>query len=68
MEPGLVLPAISECSGDSYALSAAAAMGSAQALVEAAGRFIRKDVAVCSEVADELGADLGTVLAVAQEV
>ena len=30
--------------------------------------FGAKDVAVCSEVADELGADLGSVLAVAQEV
>jgi 3-hydroxyisobutyrate dehydrogenase-like beta-hydroxyacid dehydrogenase len=68
MEPGVVLPAIHECSGDSYALGVAAAMGSAHALVEAAGKFIRKDVAVCSEVADERGADLGSVLAVAQEV
>ena len=68
MEPGLVLPAIRECSGNSYALSVAAAMGSATMLVEAAGKFIRKDVAVCSEVADELGADLGSVLTVAQEV
>jgi hypothetical protein len=36
--------------------------------MEAADKLIRKDVAVCSEVADELGADLESVLAVAQEV
>lgn len=68
MDPALVLPALHECSGDSYALSAAIGTGSAVTLVEVAGRFIRKDVAVCVEVADELGADLGSVLTVAQEV
>jgi 3-hydroxyisobutyrate dehydrogenase-like beta-hydroxyacid dehydrogenase len=68
MDPALVLPALHECSGDSYALGAAIGTGSAATLVEVAGRFIRKDVAVCVEVADELGADLGSVLTVAQEV
>jgi 3-hydroxyisobutyrate dehydrogenase-like beta-hydroxyacid dehydrogenase len=68
MEPELVLPAIHECSGDSYALGAALGLGSASRLVELAGRFVRKDVAVCVEVAEELGADLGSVLTVAQEV
>ena len=68
MDPALVLPAIHECSGDSYALGAALGLGSAARLVELAGRFVRKDVAVCLEVADELGADLGSVLTVAQEV
>lgn len=68
LEPALVLPAIHECSGDSYALGAALGLGSASRLVELAGRFVRKDVAVCVEVAEELGADLGSVLTVAQEV
>lgn len=68
MDPALVLPALHECSGDSYALAAAIGTGSAATLVEVAGRFIRKDVAVCVEVADELGAELGSVLTVAQEV
>lgn len=68
MDPALVLPALHECSGDSYALAAAIGTGSAATLVDVAGRFIRKDVAVCVEVADELGADLGSVLTVAQEV
>jgi 3-hydroxyisobutyrate dehydrogenase-like beta-hydroxyacid dehydrogenase len=68
MDPALVLPAIHECSGDSYALAAGLGLGSASRMVELAGRFIRKDVAVCEEVAAELGADLGSVLAVAQEV
>jgi 3-hydroxyisobutyrate dehydrogenase-like beta-hydroxyacid dehydrogenase len=68
MDPALVLPALQECSGDSYALGAAIGTGSAATLVEVAGRFIRKDVAVCVEVADELGANLGSVLTVAQEV
>jgi 3-hydroxyisobutyrate dehydrogenase-like beta-hydroxyacid dehydrogenase len=68
MDPALVLPALHECSGNSYALGAAIGTGSAATLVEVAGRFIRKDVAVCVEVADELGAELGSVVTVAQEV
>jgi 3-hydroxyisobutyrate dehydrogenase-like beta-hydroxyacid dehydrogenase len=68
MDPALVLPAIRECSGDSYALGAALGMGSAAGLLEAARRYIQKDVAVCAEIAAELGADLGSALTVAQEV
>lgn len=68
MDPALVLPAIHECSGDSYAVATSMGTGSAARLVEVAGRFIRKDVAVCVEVASELGADLGSVITVAQEV
>jgi 3-hydroxyisobutyrate dehydrogenase-like beta-hydroxyacid dehydrogenase/threonine dehydrogenase-like Zn-dependent dehydrogenase len=68
MEPSLVLPAIQACSGNSYALSTAAAMGSAEGLVEAARKYIEKDVAVCVEVAGELGADLGSVLTTAREI
>ena len=46
----------------------AAMMGSAATLVEGARKYIEKDVAVCAEVAAELGADLGSVLTVAQEI
>lgn len=68
LDPSLVLLALHECSGDSFALATAVSTGSAANLLEVAGRFIRKDVAVCTEVAAELGADLGSVLTVAQEV
>jgi 3-hydroxyisobutyrate dehydrogenase-like beta-hydroxyacid dehydrogenase len=49
------------CSGQSYATDLVAAMGSAAALVEAAGPFIRKDVAVARAVAAEIGAPLGAI-------
>jgi 3-hydroxyisobutyrate dehydrogenase-like beta-hydroxyacid dehydrogenase len=68
MDPALVLPAIRECSGDSYALGAALGLGSAAGLLEAAKRYIQKDVAVCAEIAAELDVDLGSALSVAQEV
>jgi 3-hydroxyisobutyrate dehydrogenase-like beta-hydroxyacid dehydrogenase len=68
MDPALVLRAIHESSGNSFALGTSVGMGSAARLVEVAGHFIRKDVAVCEEVASDLGADLGSVLAVAREI
>ncbi len=68
MDPALVLAAIRECSGDSYALKVAVGAGSARSLVELARRYIEKDVAVCAEIAEELGADLGSVLTVAREL
>jgi len=49
------------CSGASYAIDLVAAMGSADALVQAAGPFVRKDVLVARAVAAELGAPLGTM-------
>jgi hypothetical protein len=49
------------CSGASYALDLVAAMGSADTLVQAAGHFVRKDVLVAQEVAEELHAPLGTI-------
>jgi 3-hydroxyisobutyrate dehydrogenase-like beta-hydroxyacid dehydrogenase len=66
MDPGLVLAAIRACSGESYALGTAVMIGSAAGLVEAARRYLEKDVAVCGEVADELGVDLEAILAVAR--
>ncbi len=67
MDPGPVLAALTQGSARSFALEAASGHGSASGLVASAGRFIAKDVAVCEEVADELGADLGSLLALARE-
>jgi 3-hydroxyisobutyrate dehydrogenase len=47
------------CSGGSAVTEILAAMGSPQALVKGAGRFVYKDVSVANQLADELGADLG---------
>lgn len=68
MDPVLVLPAIGACSGTSYAVGVATMLGSATALVDAARKYIEKDVAVCADLAAELGADLGSVLRVAREI
>lgn len=68
VDPGLALRGIHESSGDSRALGTAVALGSAARLVELAGRFVRKDVAVVADVAAELRVDLGPVLEIAQEV
>lgn len=48
------------CSGQSYSLDLVATMGSADALLDAAGRFVHKDVVVARAVAAEIGASLGT--------
>jgi hypothetical protein len=37
-------------------------------MLDAARKYIQKDVAVCAEVAAELNADLGSVLSTAREV
>jgi 3-hydroxyisobutyrate dehydrogenase-like beta-hydroxyacid dehydrogenase len=68
MDPARVLAAIQACSGDSYALGVAVTMGSAEGLIEAARKYIEKDVAVVADVASELGVDLGSVLTTAQEI
>jgi 3-hydroxyisobutyrate dehydrogenase-like beta-hydroxyacid dehydrogenase len=49
------------CSGASYALDLVAMTGSAEALLQGAGPFIRKDVAVAQQVAADLGVPLGTI-------
>jgi 3-hydroxyisobutyrate dehydrogenase-like beta-hydroxyacid dehydrogenase len=67
-DPRLVLPAIALCSGNSYVLGVANAMGSARALVDAARKYIEKDVAVCAEVATALGVDLDVVLETARRL
>jgi 3-hydroxyisobutyrate dehydrogenase-like beta-hydroxyacid dehydrogenase len=66
LEPAAVLSALTQGSARSFALEAAAGNGSASGLVASAGRFIAKDVAVCEEVAEELGADLGALLSLAR--
>jgi 3-hydroxyisobutyrate dehydrogenase-like beta-hydroxyacid dehydrogenase len=68
IEPAEVLAAVQACSGRSYALEVAVMLGSAEALVEGARKYLEKDVAVCAEVAAELGVDLGSVLTVAREI
>ena len=55
----IALEAIQRCSGDSKALRHTVAAGSAEALENLAGRFIRKDVRVVEETAREAGVDLG---------
>ena len=59
VDPAVALEAISHCSGDSYVLRTTIALGSAARVQEVAGRYIRKDVAIVSQVAAELGVDLG---------
>jgi 3-hydroxyisobutyrate dehydrogenase-like beta-hydroxyacid dehydrogenase len=53
------LEAIQHCSGDSRVLRTVVAVGSSARLQQAAGRFIRKDVAIVERVAGELGVELG---------
>jgi 3-hydroxyisobutyrate dehydrogenase len=65
IDPATTLDAITHCSGDTRVLRMATAMGSAAALHEQAGRFVRKDVSTVIDVADELGIDLGVLGAVA---
>ncbi|MFC5745668.1 NAD(P)-dependent oxidoreductase [Actinomadura rugatobispora] len=55
--------ALHTCSGASYALDLVAQLGSAQTLVQSAGRFVHKDVLMAQKVAEELDAPLGTISA-----
>ncbi len=64
--PARLASALRTCSGASHALDLVARMGSAQTLVEAAGRFVYKDVLVARAVAEELEAPLGTIAAVTE--
>jgi 3-hydroxyisobutyrate dehydrogenase-like beta-hydroxyacid dehydrogenase len=66
IDPVQLATTLHSCSGASYSLDLIAAMGSAEALVAGAGRFIYKDVLVASAVAAELGASLGTIAAVTE--
>lgn len=64
IDPVQLATTLHTCSGASYSLDLIAAMGSADALVAGAGRFIYKDVLVASAVADDMGASLGTIATV----
>ena len=61
IDVGQFATTLHNCSGASAALDLVAAMGSADALVNAAGPFVYKDVLVAREVASQLGASLGTI-------
>ena len=51
---------LSTCSGQSYSLDLIGTIGSVERLVEAAGHFVYKDVAVARDVAAETDAPLGS--------
>jgi len=61
VDPQLVAKTLLTCSGASYALELLAAMGSAEALLRAAGRFVHKDVATARTAADDVEARLGAL-------
>ena len=58
---GAVLAGLGHGSGDSRALSGAAAAGSITAFGQAVGEFVGKDVAVVNALVGELGLDLGVM-------
>jgi 3-hydroxyisobutyrate dehydrogenase-like beta-hydroxyacid dehydrogenase len=58
---GTVAHAILQSSGRSYAMEVAERFGSLAAVVDAAGPFLYKDVAVVDKIASELGIDLGVL-------
>ncbi|WP_409330798.1 NAD-binding protein [Trujillonella humicola] len=61
LDAGLLARTLHTGSGQSYALDLVAATGSAQALLEGAGPYVRKDVRVADRVAADLGVPLGTI-------
>ena len=68
LDPAAMAQALHTCSGASYGLDLLGLMGSGEVLVQAAGRFVHKDVLVARAVADDLGADLGTFTPVTDAV
>ena len=56
-----VLAALAQGSATSRVLDIVAARGSVASFIEAAGEFVRKDVAVVRGIAEELGSDLGAL-------
>lgn len=59
MEPGLLVHALVHASGRSHVAEVAMELGSIGAMTEFLRPFLRKDIAVVREVADEVGSDLG---------
>jgi len=68
IDPLLVARTLHSCSGSSYALDLVASMGSADALIAGAGRFVHKDVVVARAAAREAGASLGSLESVTDAV
>jgi len=66
IDPGEMARAFATCSGDSAAMRIISAIGSPEALVRGAGRFVYKDVTVAAKLAAELGADLGLLSVVTE--
>ncbi|MGY1771992.1 NAD(P)-dependent oxidoreductase [Blastococcus sp. SYSU D00813] len=63
LDVGLLARTLHTGSGQSYALDLVAATGSAEALMQGAGPYVRKDVRVADQVAAGLGVSLGTIAA-----
>lgn len=61
IDPLLLASTLRSCSGASYALDLLVQMGSAQSLLENAGPFVHKDVLVAGQIADDIGASLGSI-------
>jgi 3-hydroxyisobutyrate dehydrogenase len=61
LEPRELAKALNHGSGGSAVTQILAGMGSPEALVKGAGRFVYKDVTVAEKLAAELGADLGLI-------
>jgi 3-hydroxyisobutyrate dehydrogenase-like beta-hydroxyacid dehydrogenase len=59
LEPAAAFSAISQCSGNSYALGIANLIGSASMLYEAAGSYITKDTELVATLALESGTSAG---------
>jgi 3-hydroxyisobutyrate dehydrogenase-like beta-hydroxyacid dehydrogenase len=63
--PEVLARTLTSCSGSSAVMEMVAALGSPEAFLDAAGRFVHKDILVARSVAQDLGADLGLLDTVA---
>jgi 3-hydroxyisobutyrate dehydrogenase-like beta-hydroxyacid dehydrogenase len=61
IDAGDLARAFEFCSGDSAAMRILSQIGSPEALVRGAGRFVHKDVTAAARLAAELGVDLGSI-------
>ena len=68
LDEQLVLQTLHGSSGGSSVLDMASAAGSSSMLLELAGRFVHKDVAVARQLATEIGVDLGTLEVVTRNI
>lgn len=67
IDSNALLRAIAHCSGSSEAVRRAVDAGGVEAFADIAKPFLRKDIAVCTEVARETGTDTGLIGRVAAE-